>query len=224
MEDYQIGMDKIWVTGEPRNDLFFNDLPEQDGRVVSYIATHRYELAGCTNNAFDFFADYQFDAARMNALMEELDATFCMKFHHLHEGHEKVIELFKDYPLLKIYEGEDAFPLLLETDVLISDYSSVFCNFLNLNRPLIFYFFDLDAYRTVQGVTSMLDHPPGPVCMNWDEIEAEIRRAFSDDGFAEQRMAMQKHLYSFNDGRNCERIYEEICALEKKGAVVNHGC
>ncbi len=214
MEDYQVGRDKLWVTGEPRNDVFFNNLPEKKGRIVSYVATHRYELAGCTNDAFRFFADYQFDAAKMNALMEELDATFYMKFHHLHEGCEKVVELFEKYPHLKIYAEEDAVPLMLETDVLISDYSSIFCNYLNLNRPLIFYFFDFDAYKSVQGVTSWLDDPPGPVCMDWNDVELAIKQAVLNDEFAEQRLAMQKQLYSFTDGRNCERIYAEICNLD----------
>jgi len=214
VEDYQVGRDKLWVTGEPRNDVFFKDLPPKKGRVVSFLPTHRYELSGCTNDAFRFFSDYGFNAEQMNSLMEEQDAMFYMKFHHLHKGREEVARLFEKYPRLKIYEEEDAVPLMLETDILISDYSSIFCNFLNLNKPLIFYFFDHDEYRAVQGITSLLDHPPGPVCKNWNDVEAAMRRAFIDDEFSEQRVAMQKQLYSFTDGRNCERIYEKICGLD----------
>ncbi len=214
MEDYQVGRDKLWVTGEPRNDVFFKERSPKTSRIISFLPTHRYEMSGCTNDAFRFFSDYGFNAEQMDSLMEELDATFYMKFHHLHAGQKELVQLFEKHPRLKIYEEEDAVPLLLKTDLLISDYSSVFCNFLHLNRPLIFYFFDHDEYTSIQGITSLLDNPPGSVCKNWNEVEAAIRRAFTNDEFCEQREALRKQLYPFDDGRNCERIYEKICELE----------
>ena len=136
IEDYRIDRDKIWITGMPRDDLFFQERPacEEKGRVLSFLPTHRYHLAGCSNQLKDLFG-YGFDADRLQRLLEKLDCTFYLKFHHLHEGTEDIFRLFENHSRLKIYEGEDAMTLLLDTDVLISDYSSIFCNFLHLNRP-----------------------------------------------------------------------------------------
>jgi len=146
-----------------------------------------------------------------------LNCTFYLKFHHLHEGREEIFQLFDKYSRLKIYEGEDAMTLLLETDILVSDYSSIFCNFLHLNRPVVFSLFDYEQYKKAQCISDLLDDPPGPVCVDWDEVESAIQRAIDIDTYSEKRLAMRKKLYAFNDGRNCERIYQKICALEKGG-------
>lgn len=215
MQDYRIGRERIWVTGMPRDDALFEKTKKPSRRIISYLPTHRYHLAGCSNHLKDLFLNYGFDAEKFNRMLEEKDAELILKPHHLHDGLKEVRELFSAYPRLSVYEGDDAIPLLLESDVLISDYSSIFCNYLHLNRPVIFSLFDYETYKSVQSVSDLLDDPPGTVCRSWNQVQDAVVDAFDVDRHEKKRIKMREHLYAFSDGRNCQRIYERMCDFSR---------
>ncbi|MER2125011.1 MAG: CDP-glycerol glycerophosphotransferase family protein, partial [Exiguobacterium indicum] len=68
--------------------------------------------------------------------------------------------------------------LYLITDLLITDYSSVFFDFANMNRPMMFYAYDLDLYRdTLRGFyLDYYNDLPGPIL----ETEEALLHALSD--------------------------------------------
>lgn len=57
----------------------------------------------------------------------------------------------------------DANAVLAVTDVLISDYSSIFFDFLQTGRPILFYLPDLAQYAKARGLYMTPDELPGPV-------------------------------------------------------------
>ncbi len=63
------------------------------------------------------------------------------------------------------------------SDILITDYSSVFFDFANLKRPMLFYTYDLDKYRDVlRGFyINMEEELPGPLVFTTDEVIDTIK-------------------------------------------------
>ena len=54
----------------------------------------------------------------------------------------------------------------------MTDYSSVFFDFANLKRPMIFYMYDLDDYKNnLRDFYLDLDELPGPITKNEEELE-----------------------------------------------------
>lgn len=56
------------------------------------------------------------------------------------------------------------------TDVLISDYSSIFYDFLATGKPVVFYIPDLEEYKNYRGLYLAPEQLPGPCLTNIDEI------------------------------------------------------
>lgn len=70
---------------------------------------------------------------------------------------------------------DDVNELYLISDILITDYSSVFFDYANLKRPIIFYMYDLKEYQNeIRDFYIDLDELPGPIVTEQEELIREI--------------------------------------------------
>lgn len=139
--------DKILELGQPRNDIFFDNSLEvdefpqiyKDKKIILYMPTHRNE------GKIKFPIEEVLDLELLNKFCEENNIIFLIKKHYYHQ--KEKIEL-KNYTNIKdITQLDfDAQQLLKHADILITDYSSCYIDYLLLNRPIIFYNFDYDKY------------------------------------------------------------------------------
>lgn len=148
---FRIDESKIKPFGLPRADYYFKDhdlkslrkefdkkFPEaQNKKIVLYAPTFRNNKE--TNNVFNFF-----DLEKFN---EELSDDYILAL----KLHPKINSFFKEnissnssYIDLSNYENTQE--LLLLSDVMISDYSSIMIEFAILEKPIIFFAYDYDDY------------------------------------------------------------------------------
>lgn len=102
---------------------------------------------------------------------------------------------------INVSKYNDITELYLISDVLITDYSSVFFDYANLRRPMLFYVYDLDKYRDVlRGFYIDIEEElPGPLLYtNEDVLDAFDRLP--------QIVEENKEKY--------DRFYEKYCGLE----------
>ena len=78
----------------------------------------------------------------------------------------------------------DTNDLLAVVDVLITDYSSIFFDFIPTGRPIIYYAYDLDEYREERGLYFDLDTMPGRACRDIESAVALTTAAVSRGGTA----------------------------------------
>jgi len=107
----------------------------------------------------------------------------------------------------------DVYPLLGHTHALISDYSSIFFDYLLLDRPILFYPYDLDEY---QRLSRTLYDPydqvtPGLKAYTPEELERQVVRLLSryDEVAASgraPRAAVRERFFEFHDDRASERL------------------
>ncbi len=103
--------------------------------------------------------------------------------------------------------GCDISDLTLICDILITDYSSVCMDFALLEKPCIFYAFDLDEYENERDFCfGYRDYVPGPVTESFGETVEEIKNLRSSGKAARFRELN----FDYIDNKNCERIYEKI--------------
>lgn len=148
---------KIEIFGQCRNDIFFNmsfnkDLKQENDqvnqyklnsqtRIISYLPTHRKTgqvLIECSKI---------FDLELLNEFCLENNLIFLIKKHYFHV--REVENLDKYNNIVDITSVTfDTMMLLKNTDILITDYSSVYIDYLLSQRPIIFYSYDYENYKT----------------------------------------------------------------------------
>lgn len=231
---FALSIDKYRVTGAPRNDfLFFPKAREllekvtgmklKDSRVIFYCPTfrvghgNRREGKKTYENIFDF---PDFDLVRFNDFLERENLFFFVKCHMLEE--KFVLENLKKFQttrihvisseILKTYDI-DFYKLLGSGDLLITDYSSIFFDWLLLDKPVIFTPVDLEEYRKIRG---FLLEPyefwtPGPKCFDQESLEREILKCLSDPGYyRKEREILRDIFHKYKDGKSSERVLELI--------------
>ena len=94
--------------------------------------------------------------------------------------------------------------------MLVTDYSSVFFDYANLHKPVIFYMYDLDAYAgDLRGFYISLDELPGPITCDEDGLLGEIKNM--DDWQPDERYeAFHLKFNPKDDGEASKRVLERI--------------
>lgn len=100
----------------------------------------------------------------------------------------------------------DTQELLLAADVLISDYSACFCDFMAMNRPVIHWAYDYDWYiREERKMVYTLDeYAAGPIAKTENELLAALK--MEPCGLLAARTSKSCELVSGESGHACERF------------------
>lgn len=111
----------------------------------------------------------------------------------------------------------DVQQLLIESEYLITDYSSIAMDFAYMKKRLMYYQFDYEDFRRGQypeGYFSYEKDGFGKVCYNTDEVVSEFKNAVSEN-FAnpEKYLTRHKNFFDLYDTHNCERNYNAIKEL-----------
>ncbi|MFE9097345.1 CDP-glycerol glycerophosphotransferase family protein [Streptomyces sp. NPDC007264] len=182
---YRIPEEKLLRTGYPRNDALVRaardpqaaepavrELGERlgvrpDRRVVLYAPTFRARPDGGVRD----FA-FPFDVERFADTFGDR-FTLLVRSHYLNR-----VSLPPSVAgrVIDVTGEPDITPLLLLSDALITDYSSVMFDYALLRRPLVFYAYDWEEYSEDMRGTyfDLLEEAPGPVARTEDELFAAL--------------------------------------------------
>lgn len=159
--------------GFPRNDLLVNadqhkdyadklkdelNIPK-DKKVILYAPTYR------NKSGFNF----ELDIKEMKEKLSD-DYVLLVRLHYF-VAKDLDLDGVEDF-VINVCNYPDVQELLLLTDVLITDYSSIMFDYANLNRPMLFFTYDLEYYRDVlRGMyLDFENEAPGKLCKKTDEL------------------------------------------------------
>ncbi len=111
-------------------------------------------------------------------------------------------------------EGENVQKNLIEADILITDYSSVFFDFAYMGKPVFYYQFDCEEYRAghyQEGYFSYEKDGFGPVLLTEKELLSKLWSCLEQNGRNEAMYVERiQNFFETRDDRNCERNYKAI--------------
>ncbi|WP_010648261.1 CDP-glycerol glycerophosphotransferase family protein [Oceanobacillus massiliensis] len=211
---------KIIESGYPRNDFLINSNKEKmindikklsnlplDKKVILYAPTWR-------DNQFYAKGKYKFDLQMdIERMREELGEEYIivLRLHYL-VAENLDLTGFEGF----VYDfsfHEDIRELYLIADLLITDYSSVFFDYANLKRPMLFYVYDIEDYRdNLRGFYFDFESKaPGPLVKTTDEIISTVKE-IDNQGFhpIEITEAFYNKFCYLEDGNASKRVVEEV--------------
>lgn len=217
-EAFQISKDKIKPLGLPRSDYYFenHDIAKfkseffkkyginGDKRIILYAPTFRDEER--FNNVFDYL-----DLEKFN---ESLGDEYILALRL----HPKIKKFYSDeissegkYVDCSDYPSEQE--LMLISDILITDYSSIMIEFAMLSKPVVFFTYDYDSYLTKERgfYFDFKSTVPGPIVYDSQALIDVIK----NEEFNESRMSeFVKTQFDEIDGQSSKRVVDFL---------LNHG-
>ncbi|MFL4474806.1 CDP-glycerol glycerophosphotransferase family protein [Paeniglutamicibacter sp. MACA_103] len=177
-------------------------------KVVLYAPTFRDDSS---NGKGRFTFELPFDLESFNERFGE-DTVLLLRMHVLVSSGLKIPEELRG-SIINVSAYPEIQDLYLASDVLITDYSSVFFDFALLRRPILFFAYDLDNYRdNLRGFYMDYEKElPGPIVTDEDQLwstlgsalKGELVEAGPSDGFI-ARFAPH------DDGESAGRVVDEI--------------
>jgi CDP-glycerol glycerophosphotransferase len=180
-----------------------------DQEIILYAPTWKGDFYAPTN-------DIRQLRARIEAVSSQIDTT---KYRLLLKVHQQVYKhaiADKGLQAMLVPNELPTNDMLSVTDVLITDYSSIFIDFLATGRPVLFYAPDIAEYESSRGFYLPFEDWPGPVCREIDELVARIKHlnTGSDEDpsiiYRDKYEAARRRYCTDEDGGAANRIIDIV--------------
>lgn len=215
----EIGKENIIIEeGYPRNDFLFN-YTEQDAnkikkelgienetrKTILYAPTYR-------SNQHETGVGYTYkEEVDFEKLKQAIGDKYIVLFRpHYFIANAFDFEKYKGF-VYNVSDIDDVNELYIISDMLITDYSSVFFDYANLKRPMIFYMYDLEHYRDKSnGFYIDLKELPGNIVKTQEELEKEILALEQNFVYDKKYEEFNKKFNYLDDGSASRRVVERI--------------
>lgn len=215
--------DCIIEEGYPRNDRLITatryeveKLKEKlklekigDKKIILYAPTWR-------DNQYTKGVGYTYETeVDFDMLHRELGDDFVILFRaHYLVANEFDFEKYKGF-IYDVSDYNDINDLYLVADMLITDYSSVFFDYANLKRPILYYMYDFEEYRDeLRGFYLSLDELPGPIVKTGTELIDYVKLLNKNFDVDEKYKEFNAKFNYLDDGNAAKRVIERIFSVD----------
>lgn len=227
-EAFGISIEKTKATGVPRTDVFFDEqckvekcakfyeeYPElKNKKIILFAPTYRGKRAED--------ASYEFDEIEFESLYQQLKEEYVIIFkwhpalyNNLKRKHILVYDesKYKDF-FYDMSEKREVNDLLFVADILVTDYSSVIFDYALLNKPIIYFMYDIEQYEGGRGLYYELEeYLYGPIAKTTNDLIMAIKE---EKNFKIERQKFIDKFMSACDGCATERVCQWIWGNEEK--------
>ncbi|SCF38712.1 CDP-glycerol:poly(glycerophosphate) glycerophosphotransferase [Micromonospora viridifaciens] len=199
--------------GYPRNDRLALSTPAEcrqvraelgigpDETVVLYAPTHREHLPGWRP---------PFDPDRMRDVLGP-SGRVLIRSHYFHDRDRRPRGPLTG-GVVDVSDHEGVEDLYLAADVLVTDYSSAMFDYAVLDRPIVVYAPDWDAYRVTRGVYfDLIAEAPGAVALDFPALLDVFRSgALRAEPAERARQRFRARFCALDDGHAAERVVRRV--------------
>ncbi|PAD22771.1 CDP-glycerol glycerophosphotransferase family protein [Terribacillus saccharophilus] len=230
---FKLNPDHIQMTGAPRNDLLLQrpdihflkeefDIDPSESRMIFFMPTYRQvahnDRADTNLNRDNLFGMESFDNDQFYDFLERENLELIVKLHPAEEklflNHFEMqtrVHLLTDEMLTRY--GMDLYEIMPLADMLITDYSSIYFDYLLLDKPIIFSPVDLQSYQQNRGfiLDSYTNWTPGPKVTTQDALQDALASFIENPSwYGAERKQIRDQVHHFQDSKSSERVWKFI--------------
>lgn len=215
----------VEYTGFCRFDGLHNGRP--DGNLIlimpswrEWIADEDYRLKEYEGTTEISKTNYfqRWNELLSSSRLKELHERYGVRFVFFpHRNMQKYMEFFpqsNDFLEVASAHDYDIQELIKRASLMVTDYSSVFFDFVYMKKPVLFYQFDYERFRQAQYGEGWFDYKNNAFGASFtlcsevlDAIECSIGSNFA---ISEEFAMAHAQCFPLYDGCNCERVYEIV--------------
>lgn len=219
--------------GYPRSDVFYQDntllrdkilslLPVKSNKIITYVPTHRdYEnpyrkqydsQKALKRTIWGYVSEDEVNELELE--LEKHNAIIIAKIHPIQarsvladNKHSRIITYADIVNKTPISLNE----LMAISDAMITDYTSAVFDFLNVDKPIIYYHYDIEKYNKSRG---FVINPMEPLCAGAFAYSiSELITAIADvakgvDDYSEKRKFLLDFVVTYKDAESAKRVKE----------------
>lgn len=195
---------------------------DEPTKQILFMPTWRSKLRTCNQSTFeqsDYFKEYNsfLNCRELADMLEEYD--YELVFYPHFEVHRFLDSFDSNNSRVRIadFKNNDVQELLINSDILVTDYSSVFFDFAYMRKPVVFFQYNEEEFRTghyKEGYFNYKRDGFGEIAKTKEAVINSLR-GIIDNGLNpdELYLGRMNSFFAFNDRENCRRNYEAICNL-----------
>jgi len=231
---FNIKTNRIIPLGRPKSDILYLNINKMnnifiDQKCYEYFNTQKKHILFLptwrSNKSFSIF-NFGFNLKDVDDFLNRSNAVLGFNFHPTSSNKEITAEMSTCKNIFNFNSfGDEMNQLMGITDVLITDYSSLFADYLIYNKPIVFAKFGHHAYLAEIDLALDYDNDlPGIKVDNWHDMLEALADILinNDDKYKNRRSDMIHKIYPNLDGKARERIAKFIVSPLKNKE--NYNC
>lgn len=229
---------EVVLTGLPRYDKLLEHSVSK--KKILIMPTWRSSIVGKTlpnsslrefnpeffNSQFANFWGKLLYSSELYDLCKLYDYEVFLLPHFNIEVYLKLLNI-PSYINLLSYENLDIQKIFKEASLLITDYSSVAFDFAILDKPIIYYQFDIDeifngSHTYQQGYFNYSESAFGDIAYDYNQLINYIKICLKTDCMQSVKYHNRvEETFKYKDLNNCERVYKSIIQLDEKSYQID---
>jgi len=223
--------EQVLITSQPRCDVFYEDAAKPEffsdyDKIIFWLPTFlSSKRLGQTDGFYEEVNPYDAHFLRQICpILEEKKILLVIKPHPMDDvvlprQHFSNLLYLNDKDLSE--KGVTIYELLKYSNALVTDFSSIYFDYLLLDRPIAFACPDTEEYRQKRGFVTedISELMPGYHIYNADDFSSFVSAvANGEDPYSEKRRECNLCFNTFTSGGGSQRILNElrICKSEEK--------
>lgn len=217
-------MEHVIIDGYPRNDAMLDEqfpnlcsdlekrtlerirkVKKTGGKIVFYMPTFRESEKELLT---------VMDWKRFNKFLEEQKMVFVIKLHPKSQIKER-LENITYSCIWSLCAENDPYTFLRWVDVLVTDYSSVYSDYMLLDRPAVAFRYDYETYKanTRDSYIPHEEYMPELTAYTMEELEQCLQRVVLEDACKEARKVSRDRMFKYQDAGASRRLVKKIKRL-----------
>jgi CDP-glycerol glycerophosphotransferase len=215
---FLIDPEKFRYLGHPKNDSLYKNegsspkiIPEiirnipKYEKIILYCPTYRRYAPTL------FFPFEDFDLKNLAQFLEKNKLVILVRTHIYDKASAMNFFSKRVIPFgFDVYN--DVNSILPEVDILITDYSSIYIDYLLLDRPCIFIPYDLDNYKAKRGLLLDYDYwAAGDKVVTYKGFIRAIEAVLAGkEAYQDERQALRTQFHEYQTENSCEKVFQLI--------------
>jgi len=221
-KSFNFPIDKVWLIGQPRNDLFYSQTNFFDQRNIKkekyesigiWLPTYRSSIIGdvrndgCFNDGqISFLSDE--DLISLDNFLYDNSMLLLIKLHPMDVLQNYNFLCYKNIVIIKQNDfNSQLYPLIGACNYMLTDYSSAWVDFDICEKPIGFVINDYEEYKNKRGFNfcDKEDLFPGPVLSDLKTLKEFIQNPYCS------KTAIKDKFNKYKDANSSKRLLEKLC-------------
>ena len=219
---YNIPDKNFLISGNPKCDNLFKERANYDfghyKKLILWVPTFRKSVSlnmddtGCNSKIVPVLNDENFGS--LDEYLGKLGVKIVVKLHTEQDLSKYSMQNFNNFILLSHQEfvgrGMDINHFMTQADAMITDYSSIYYDFMLLNKPIAFTNDDIKEYSQKRGLAmDPEEFRPGEKLNNFDDICLFVKHVANEiDEYKEKREYVNHLVNEYQNGNYSKRVLD----------------